>query len=179
MGWQDLASTIIRAGAERLGGAFGGPLGGAVGGVLGGTIADAFGLPRDAGPQQIDAAIKADPEASDKLIAIQSESEQALFALEAETLRFMEAMADKDKSEGFWSWAWRPAGMWLNLLLWFWNCIVLPVINAITGTAIEQVPFVELVWFTGLYAGLYMGGHTVKAAMASYRDMRLGAGGRL
>jgi len=65
MDWKDLAKTVTGI-APILGGVLGGPPGAAIGGVISG-IAKIFGLGDDATPDQIDQAIKTDPQAALKL----------------------------------------------------------------------------------------------------------------
>jgi hypothetical protein len=61
-----------------------------------------------------------------------------------------------------WVSAWRPAGMYMLGFLWLWNTVLLHVANAIWKTALPPMPFDNLIQLSGLYMGLYMGGHTVK-----------------
>ena len=61
-----------------------------------------------------------------------------------------------------WKAAWRPLGMYFVMVLWAWQVVILHVCNAIWKIALPPMPYDQLVTFTGLYMGLYMGGHTLK-----------------
>lgn len=68
-----------------------------------------------------------------------------------------------------WVSAWRPAGMYLLGFLWLWNIVLLHVANAIWKIALPPVGFDILIQISGLYMGLYMGGHTVKDLAAKWK----------
>jgi hypothetical protein len=44
--------------------------------------------------------------------------------------------------------------------------MLLHVANAIWKIALPPMPWDQLIYFSGLYMGLYMGGHTVKDVVA-------------
>ena len=67
-----------------------------------------------------------------------------------------------EMAEPWWAWAWRPGGMWLVGFLWLWSVVILHVLNAIFRIALPQPDLTILVTLSGLYMGLYMGGHTLK-----------------
>ncbi len=67
-----------------------------------------------------------------------------------------------------WVRAWRPAGMYMLGFLWLWNTVLLHIANAIWKTALPPMPFDNLIQLSGLYMGLYMGGHTVKDLAAKF-----------
>jgi hypothetical protein len=52
--------------------------------------------------------------------------------------------------------------MYMIGLLWLWNVIVLHSLNAIFKISLPQIDLVILLQLSGLYMGLYMGGHTLK-----------------
>jgi hypothetical protein len=79
------------------------------------------------------------------------------------------ALLQAEQTEGGWRSAWRPAGMYVIGFLWLWNAVVLHVANAVWKIALPPMPFNELVQVTGLYMGLYMGGHTVKDLAEKWR----------
>lgn len=82
-----------------------------------------------------------------------------LYVLEAQNAA---ALATAESDEPLWMRAWRPAGMYMIGFLWVWNVVLLHVANAIWRIALPPVPFDNLIQLSGLYMGLYMGGHTVK-----------------
>lgn len=73
-----------------------------------------------------------------------------------------------EQDEPLWARAWRPLGMYLIGLLWLWNSIVLHVANAIWRIALPPMPFNDLIQLSGLYMGLYMGGHTIKDVVGKW-----------
>jgi hypothetical protein len=79
-----------------------------------------------------------------------------------------QALAASESEEPLWARAWRPAGMYMIGFLWVWNVVILHVCNAIWKTALPPVPFDSLMQLSGLYMGLYMGGHTVKDIAARW-----------
>lgn len=89
----------------------------------------------------------------------------ALYVAETEARLSMFA-AEQDGPA--WVSAWRPAGMYLLGFLWLWNIVLLHVANAIWKIALPPVGFDVLVQISGLYMGLYMGGHTVKDLAAKW-----------
>jgi hypothetical protein len=108
-----LAGALISKGAPILGGIIGGPFGALIGALVP-QIAGAFGLPTDAPPSQVAAAIQAAPDASDKLAALEEANKTELAKLQLQ--------ADQNdaelKIEGpaflrFYYGGWRPAMGWL------------------------------------------------------------------
>jgi hypothetical protein len=62
--------------------------------------------------------------------------------------------------------------MYLIGLLWIWNVIVLHVLNASLKIALPPMPFEQLMQLSGLYFGLYMGGHTIKDMVGKWAGAR-------
>ena len=91
-----------------------------------------------------------------------------LIALYASGLELQRAQLATEASEPLWMRAWRPAGMYLLAALWLWSVIVLHVVNAAFGTAMPQMPIDQLLTLSGIYMGLYMGGHTAKDMVAKW-----------
>jgi len=67
-----------------------------------------------------------------------------------------------EMAEPWWAWAWRPGGMWMIGFLWVWSIVICHVLNAIFRIALPAPDLTILVTLSGLYMGLYMGGHTLK-----------------
>lgn len=95
-----------------------------------------------------------------------------LIALSMKELELQSARMQAEEGEPLWARAWRPGGMYLIGFLWLWNVVILHVINAIWKVALPAVPFAELMQLSGLYFGLYMGGHTVKDVFAKWAGAR-------
>lgn len=90
-----------------------------------------------------------------------------LIALYTKGLEHQFTLLQAEIAEGGWTAAWRPAGMWFILFLWFYQVVGLHVANAIFKIALPPCDWQYLVTFTGMYMGLYMGGHTVKDVVAN------------
>jgi hypothetical protein len=85
-----------------------------------------------------------------------------LVALYTKGLEHQNQLLMAEQEEGGWKAAWRPLGMYFVMVLWAWQVVILHVCNAIWKIALPPMPYDQLVTFTGLYMGLYMGGHTLK-----------------
>ena len=84
------------------------------------------------------------------------------------------AMFQAEQDGPAWVSAWRPAGMYLIGFLWLWNSVLLHIANAIWKIALPPMPFPDLIQLSGLYMGLYMGGHTVKDVVAKWAAHKVG-----
>lgn len=116
-----------------------------------GVPADGIEAIADKSPGKvIDALKEAEKQAADLV---------QLYVVEAQNAA---ALAAAESTEPLWMRAWRPAGMYMIGFLWIWNVVLLHVANAIWRIALPPVPFDNLIQLSGLYMGLYMGGHTVK-----------------
>ncbi len=91
-----------------------------------------------------------------------------LVGLYAKGLEHQNALLMAEQEEGGWKAAWRPLGMYFVMLLWAWQVVILHILNAIYKIALPPMPYDQLVTFTGLYMGLYMGGHTLKDMAAKW-----------
>ncbi|WP_436399316.1 hypothetical protein [Roseobacter sp. S98] len=85
---------------------------------------------------------------------------------EAET---REALLLAETAKGGWQAAWRPAGMYVIGFLWLWNAVLLHVLNAIFKIALPPMEWAVLIQGSVAYMGLYMGGHTVKDGLKTWR----------
>lgn len=142
---------------------FGDGAGQLAGDVLG-AIAEQVGVPVD----QLDRAAEDQPAVvTQALQAVEARSPE-LIALYVAGLDLQRAQLAAEAAEPLWMRAWRPGGMYMLGLLWVWNVIGLHVCNAIWRIALPQMPFDQLVQVSGLYMGLYMGGHTIKDAVTKW-----------
>ena len=157
-----LLDAATRVGApivkDLLTNTIGGPIG-----EIGGAVIDVIAGHAGVAPAQLpelpakdlDAAVaKAEAEAPELLVQWNRQQEQAIALMKAEM----------DKNEAVWTWAWRPAWMWLLAALWTYALVLRPMINTAAGAAIEAVDLESLTWLTTAYLALYMGGHTFKAS---------------
>jgi len=142
---------------------FGDGAGQLAGEVLG-AVADQVGVPVD----QLDQAAEEQPAVVTKALQAVEERSPELIALYAAGLELQKAQLAAEAAEPLWMRAWRPGGMYMLGLLWLWNAIFLHIANAIWKIALPQMPFEQLVQVSGLYMGLYMGGHTIKDALTKW-----------
>lgn len=157
---RELAVPVIkRVLSDRLG-----DTGGDLAGKVIDIIADKAGVAPDrlpdvpAGELQ-DAIIAAEPKAAD--ILMQHVESQRLMN---ETLK-----AELDKGGPLWTWGWRPGWMWLLAFVWLYALILRPLTNAAFSTSIEAVDLTILMTLTGVFTGLYMGGHTAMSIVSGWR----------
>ncbi len=96
---------------------------------------EALGVPGQ--PDAIAREIERDPEAAGaRLREVEADPEMRRWLVEAveldrQALGFQLDMANLDREGGWFGWAWRPAGMWLNLALWALNAVALVGLNGI------------------------------------------------
>ena len=125
---EQLAVTLAEAGAPTLGSIIGGPVGALVGLILP-KVAALFKLPASAPPAAITAAVKADPQASEKLMLIEETNRSAL--------EFAKLQADVNveeaKSPSLFVSGWRPFLGWsLSIMVttqWLATSLHLPAIE--------------------------------------------------
>lgn len=136
-------------------------LGGAAG-EIGGMVIDAIaskaGVPPDDLPsvpaKDLEAAVAATETETPQLVATWVEQQR-------EANRLM--LAEMDKSESWWTWAWRPAWMWFLGFLFLFRLVLVPIADAALGSDIAaSVDISTMMTLTAWFMGLYMGGHTLK-----------------
>lgn len=169
MQWQDIAGAVVNAGAGKLGAVLGGPMGGIIGAAIGEQLGRRLGVPGE--PENIAAVLEAYPqEAGVALHDFEQENRDLLMQLEGQSLSHQLEMAKLDRADGFFSWGWRPGLMWLIGYLWLQNVVGTPVIlNGILGYSIPVMPYDVLLGLTVVISGFYMGGHTVKEAIKTWK----------
>ena len=79
----------------------------------------------------------------------------------------------EDERDNWFAWAWRPAMCWLLIVLWGWNGLLLQVVNAAFGAAIEGLSIQDLLAYSGIWLTIYGGGHTVKAIADRYAETKI------
>ncbi|MFC3206899.1 hypothetical protein [Aquamicrobium soli] len=160
----DLAGTVAvpvikSIFADRFGD--GGKLAGDVIDVVAGKLGVPVDQIQDQPPDKVqDALVAAEPEAAD-MLAQYVESQRLM----NETLK-----AEMDKDGPTWTWAWRPFGMWVFLGLTIHLVAIVPLLNIVLTSPLilaMDVPTFVTLFIT--YTGLYMGGHTAKKAVESWK----------
>jgi hypothetical protein len=107
------------------------------------------------------------PRVLDAMREVEKQSPE-LIALYAAGVQGQFDLLQAEQGEPVWMRAWRPVGMYLILFFWLWNIVVLHVCNAVFKIALPPAPFDALGWLTGVYFGLYMGGHTIKDVIGKW-----------
>jgi hypothetical protein len=159
-----VGATLVKDVLHRnLGGAAGEAGGALVDSVIG-RIAEKAGVTPDKLPdlpeKELEDAVTATEPDMPELILAQVESQK-----EANRLQLAEM---DDKHRPAWTWTWRPATMWMIGFMWLWSLVVVPLVNAVAGSDIP-IHLDKLVWLTVTYLALYMGGHTIKAGLATWK----------
>ena len=137
-------------------------------GALAADVVGAIATRMGVKPDQVEAVAAENP---GKVIDAMREVERMtpeLVGLYAKGLEGQFALLQAELAEGGWASAWRPMGMYLVLFLWVWNSVLLHIANAIWKIALPPMPYDQLIGFSGLYMGLYMGGHTIKDVVAKF-----------
>lgn len=159
-----LATVAASVGAPLIERILAGRIGAENAGLVSGVVA---AVAQEAGvkPQALPDLARDHPEDLRSAVAAAERKAPELLALYASELESKTTLLLAEMREPRWTWAWRPLGMYGIGALWFWNVIVLHVLNAVFKIALPQMPLGELFNLTALFLGLYMGGHTVKDAV--------------
>ena len=156
----ELAVPIIKKIlGDKLGGA-----GGEIAGKVIDVIAEKAGVSPEALPDLPtddlqEAIVAAEPAAADIL----------MHHVESQRLMDETLKAELDKGGPTWTWAWRPGWMWLLAFVWLYALILRPLTNAAFGASIEAIDLGILMTLTGVFTGLYMGGHSVLRGIETWR----------
>ena len=166
-----LASILLGAASELavpiIKKVLGDKIGGA-GGEIAGKVIDAIAEKAGVAPDKLpdlpaddlqEAIVAAEPEAADIL----------MHHVESQRLMNETLQAELDKGGPTWTWAWRPGWMWLLAFVWLYALILRPLTNAAFGASIEAIDLGILMTLTGVFTGLYMGGHTVLNGIDKWR----------
>lgn len=113
-------------------------------------------------PDRLEDMVASDPDTVREAIAETERMAPEMVALYASGLEYQTAVLRSEETGPAWARVWRPAGMYLIGFLWLWNVVLLHVANAIWKIALPAMDLWILFQLSGLYMGLYMGGHTLK-----------------
>ena len=139
-----------------------GSIGGELGGKVVDMVADKLGVPAEKIPELPKEDVQ------EALVAVEPEV-MALY-VDSQRLATELQLAEMAKDGPVWTWAWRPAGMWLFLAMAAHLVFLVPLLNIVLTSPlilVLDVPTFVTLFIT--YAGLYMGGHTAKSALDSWR----------
>jgi hypothetical protein len=139
---------------------------GEIGGMVIDAIAGKAGVPpddlRSVPTKDLEAAVAATEADAPQLVAAWVEQQR-------ETNRLM--LAEMSKGRPWWTWGWRPAWMWFLGFLFLFRLVLVPLADAILGSSIAGgVDLSTMMTLTAWFMGLYMGGHTVKDALAKWAE---------
>lgn len=141
---------------------------GGAAGEIGGMIIDAIAGKAGVEPDNLPSLPAKDLEAA--VAATEAETPGLVAAWldqQREANRLM--LAELDRSESWWTWAWRPAWMWFLGFLFLFRLVLVPIADAILGSEIAAaVDLPTMMTLTAWFMGLYMGGHTLKAALTKW-----------
>jgi hypothetical protein len=164
---KSLAATLARAGAPIIGGAIAGPAGASIAGAVVGALAEALGV--EPTPEAVAAKIEADPAAAAPAVALVEREQAGQIAFVMATMAADLARAETAREHWF-SWAWRPAGMWMCMGLIVWHFIFVPVAKSTLAPAYPPIPWDQLSWIITTFMTLYMGGNTAIRVAGSIAD---------
>lgn len=159
-----LVPILVRLGAPMLGSILREEVGGTAGEASAQVIealGRAFGVEPKA--DAIVSAIEADPNAQTKVAAVESGRSVEWLAYLTMATSQRNRLLEREEERPF-SRDWRPAMSWLLIVMWTWNSIILPVMNAF-GASVVHIPWEHLLGFSGLWLAIYGGGHTIKSVM--------------
>jgi len=159
-----IAALALQSGFPIIRSILEGKLGDAKGGLVADLLA-ALANHANVPPQELEALAETSPGKVIEAMRAVTPMTPELVALYAKGLEQQNALLMAEQEEGGWKSAWRPAGMWMIGFLWVWNVVALHVANAIWKIALPPMPWDVLMQLSGLYMGLYMGGHTIKDAV--------------
>lgn len=139
---------------------------------LGGTASQVGGAVIDAIAERAGVPVEKLPnlpehELEDAVKSVEADSPQLIDALLESQREANKLMLAEMQKESAFGWMWRPAGMWMLLLLIGWFAMGRPIVNAILwafmpGLQIEQgIDWPTLLGIFTVYTGLYMGGNTL------------------
>lgn len=135
---------------------------GGAAGEIGGMIVDAIAGKAGVAPDNLPSLPAKDLEAAVAAVEVETPGLVAAWVdQQREANRLM--LAELDRSESWWTWAWRPAWMWFLGFLFLFRLVLVPIADAILGSDIAaSVDLSTMMTLTAWFMGLYMGGHTLK-----------------
>ncbi len=142
-------------------------LGGVAGDIAGSvvdTVAEKLGVAPAEIPAQptdkIEAAVQATEAEAPELVLAWAKQQELANQLQ---------LAEMKPGEPVWTWAWRPAWMWFLMALFAFRLVAVPVVDAAVGSQIASaVDLGAMMTLTTWFMALYMGGHTLKDAVAKW-----------
>ncbi|MBB99173.1 MAG: hypothetical protein CML67_06505 [Rhodobacteraceae bacterium] len=154
-----VAGIATKVGADLVGRVLGdrfGDAGGRLAGAVVGEVADALGVKVEALPslpdEQLAEGVKEVEARMPEIIALWARGLDGQFAL-----------LQAEQAQGGWPSAWRWGWMYLLGFMWTVRLLIVPVVDAITGSDIGvRMDVGVMMTLTSWFIALYMGGHTLK-----------------
>jgi len=146
---------------------------GGAAGEIGGTIIDAIAGQAGVAPEDLQNLPQKDLEKA--VAAVEAEAPELIVQWNIQQRQAHDLMMKEMDAGPFWSWAWRPAGMYLFGLFWTLYVVIYPMLNLLLRLfgATEQlqtmVDVATLLAVSGGYIGLYMGGYTTLKGIEKWK----------
>jgi hypothetical protein len=143
---------------------------GGAAGEIGGMVIDAIAGKAGVTPDKLQ---NQDPKILETAVRdVEAAAPDLIVAWNVQQRQAIELMrAEMGNGRSWWMWAWRPAWMWFLGFLFLFRLVLVPVTDAILGSSIAAgVDLSTMMTLTAWFMGLYMGGHTVKDALAKWAE---------
>lgn len=156
-----ILSAAVRTGSAVVKDILTAHLGPTIGGIAG-TVIDSVAGKLGVEPGELPSVPQGELDAA--VAAVNQDPEILRLYVESHSLSVKLQLAEMS-GEAIWTWAWRPAWMWFLMLLWFAALIVFPLLNSTGSITLPLPDLSNLIYLTGAYLALYMGGHTAKSIL--------------
>lgn len=146
---------------------------GGTGAALGGAVIDA--IAKEAGVSAEQLPTLPAPQLERAVLAVEQDTPELIAAFTEQQRLAHELMIKEMESGPFWSWAWRPGGMYLLGFFWLLYVLVYPALNLFlrlfgSSANIETlVDVATLMAVSGGFITLYMGGYTALRGIEKWK----------
>lgn len=147
---------------------------GGAAGEIGGTIIDAIAGKAGVEPDKLPDLAEKDLEKA--VAAVEAEAPELLIQWNRQQAQTHELLRAEMDAGPFWSWAWRPGGMYLIGLFWVLYVLVYPLLNLfllLWGASAKLETMVDvatLLAISGGFISLYMGGYTALKGIEKWKS---------
>lgn len=146
---------------------------GGAAGEIGGTIIDAIAGKAGVKPDELPNVPEKDLEKA--VAAVEEAAPEILIQWNVQQKQTHELMRAEMDAGPFWSWAWRPGGMYLLGMFWVLYVLVYPLLNLFlrlwgaSATLETMVDVATLLAISGGFISLYMGGYTALKGIEKWK----------
>lgn len=123
-------------------------------------------------PEDLPRHAKEHPEETAEAVSAVEQMAPELIGLYTRGLEYQMAVMRSEAEGPAWKSAWRPLAMYLLLFLWLWHFFLAYLMAQVVGWSIPPGDGALIFQLTAVFAGLYMGGHTVKDMMGKWVERR-------